>query len=322
MIAWLATLALAGKVAEGDISTDRGHPTTVWVRPGAVVYDPNRLDSKCEWVPAAVQNAPANLRARAFLVRRDCGIAYVFLDLPHSGEYARVRLDDVSLEPPRGNPWDDRSPVGVAYARTGGDEPLAGWPVDDARATAPLLLVNGEEVEVLDAQAQVVRTVEGREVMLPRNRFVDDDPLRYGSDPQRARAVLDRLLAGRVRRGPIGWLPSADTLVEGGAKDVAYAFVLRDRDHGDLVASPDWVDPVGLVIRHACDQRSRPEEPCGSYYLDFSPMGSWWPDEPSVSLLVVGDGVEVVNGERLARLKVMARSPWTERRLISIGWDP
>ena len=325
MITLLLSAALA--VTPGDLSTERRDPTTVWIRPGARALNQGRLSRDCEEVPLEHDGLPVGLRAHAFVITPDCGDPYVFLDLPleiqreRRSAWAQVRLQDVSLEPPRRSPWRGARSVGEAWVAWTAEKPIRAAPLDDPGWTELALLRHGTPVELLDPDLAVVRTGSGRVLALDPFYLSDTDPLATHSTAAERR-VRDRFAAGRgprEARAPIVPLPPAAALADAPVGQVFELLVVPEALESPRYA-PEWLEPVGHVLDHGSERSPDRGEPCGRYALDYGAFGAWRPDR-TVRVLAAYAGTVDVEGERLPSLRVLVRRPWTDEAEVALEWD-
>ena len=333
----LAAIVLVPCVAQAvdadEISTSRKSPTTVWIVDGALDHDDETTDSGCALeVFAEEAELPAGLRAQAHRIDLDCGATYLFLDLPlevhdrRHTRWARTTLDGVSLKPPKKDPWRGAEPLREAYVWCpSGRAYLEAAPLDDPYWTETYRLAYGEKVQGLAEELAVLRTSTGRTVVASGWWQKDEDPILEKADRQ-LRTLRDRYSEGRARHaggGIILDLPAAETLLAQLAdwKGQPFQFDLDPAHLSHEVFDPAWLDPVGQVWAPACtDHVVRRGDPCGGYYLDYASFGAWWPDSRT-EVLAVLDGTETVDGQRLPRLKVLVREPWSSKLEVSPGWD-
>lgn len=325
--------APAGAVDADEISESRKAATTVWIVEGALDHDDDRADSGCALqVQELEPELPAGLRAAAHRVDLDCGAVYVFLDLPvevHNRRHTRwirTSLDGISLKPPRKDVWRGAAAIREAFVwLPSGKDYLEAAPLDDPDWTEPYRLASGERVEVLAEDLAVLRTSTGRPVVVSGWWQKDEDPILERGGRQ-LRTLRDRFTAGRSTHeggGIIRDLPPSTELLANlkDWKDHPFQMDLDPEHLSGEVFSQDWLDPVGQVWRLSCDDRRvRDDDPCGTYYLDHTAFGAWWPDN-DIDILVLLDGTETVEGERLPRLRVVVRDPWDRHLEVSPHWD-
>jgi hypothetical protein len=309
---------------EADISDDRERPTAAWLGTGAGPVAISVTDGRCDVSAAASAPLPADLRVEAHVPYPEvCGADWIFVrtaadlfDGPRSDGFFVARRH-VSTAPPRGTPWEAKTPRGTAWIRAHPAHATVGIPLDEPRWTELYRLAPGESVDVLDPVIAVIRTANGRELALSPYELLDADPI---GEPD-ARALWRRLAAGRDRhepRGALAYLPTAELLEEGRA----YEVLLDPEWLGERAFVAAWLDPVGQRLDHTCDPRRsrRDPEPCGAYWLDYSAFGAW-----SVSkrtrVIVLADGHHDVGGQRLPALKVVVQEPWTDAVRVSPAWD-
>ncbi len=316
-----------------DISPSRKEPTTVWIVEGALDHDDRRTDSGCALQVHEVEpELPAGLRVAAHRDDLDCGSVYVFLDLPlkiHEGRrtrWVRTTLDGISLTPPKKDPWRNAPVLREAYAwLPSGKDYLEAVPLDDPDWVEPYRLAAGERVQILSENLAVLRTSTGRTVLVSGWWHKDEDPILERGGRQ-LRTLRDRFTAGRSAHAGGGIIrdlpPAPDLLTNSRAwKDHPFQMDLDPERLSGEVFSADWLDPVGQVWRRSCeDRRVREGDPCGAYYLDYTAFGAWWPDN-DIDILVLLDGTETVDGERLPRLRVVVREPWEHDLEVSPAWD-
>lgn len=324
---------VAGAVEADQLSTDRSEATPVWIVAGAVNHQRDPLTRDCQWVPATPHSAlPEGLRTLAHVVTAECGATFVFLDLPteiyreQRASVAWTTLDGVSLEPPAGDPWADAPVIREAYLhsyRNDGYSRVA--PISDPDWVEPLRLGPGEPVEVLDEELAVVRTASGHSAVISPWWLSDRDPLVSSADLRPYGELRRRFAAGRgihEREHTLIYLPAAEVLVESteAQRGRAYELQIDPAWLGEEQFQADWLDPVGQVLDHACDERRRDGEPCGAYYLDYSAFGAWWP-RGALRVVALADGIQEVDGRTLPVLRVVVREPWTRKLEVSPAWD-
>lgn len=329
----LAVSRPALAVEADDISPSRKEPTTVWIVEGALDHDDRRTESGCALKVHEVEpELPIGLRVAAHRDDLDCGAVYVFLDLPvdvhreRKTRWIRTTLDGISLKPPKRDVWRNVPALREAFVwLPSGRDYLEAVPLDDPEWSEPYRLAAGEKVEILAEDLAVLRTSTGRTVLVSGWWQKEEDPILERGGRQ-LRALRDRFTAGRSAHaggGIIRDLPPSHEMLAN-LKDWKDHPFQMDLDPGFLsveVFSPDWLDPVGQVWRLSCeDRRVRDDDPCGAYYLDYGAFGAWWPDNDT-DVLVLLDGTQTVDGERLPRLRVVVREPWTRDLEVSPGWD-
>ncbi len=336
MIALILGLAWAGAPEPGELSTDRKQPTTVWIVEGAQALDSDGLSYRCERVVHEHPELPAGLRALAHEHDSDrCEGTWVFLDLPmeiHSerrSKWVHTDFAAVSTTPPRRTPWTRAKGQGTAWIKTWGDKPLHVIPLEDPHWVRPHYLGHGEVVEVLDRTLGVVRTSTGRVVLLHRGDYAlsDVDPLLDRMEPEE-RALHRRFNAGRpaheAKSALVGVPPSRD-LEELEPRDQPFDLVFDADDLSGEVFVADWLDPVRQVLRAPCQERHDridiDPEACGTYVLDYTAFGAWWPDQEHRVVALYSERVEV-DGEKVPVLEVVVKEPWTKHTRVSPAWSP
>jgi len=292
-------------------------PVVMWVTESGPAWEEGRV-AGC--VPAQVpdRTLPKGLRGLVSPARAECGEGWSFIhvQLPGytsqriSGFYVETRR--LSTTPPK--PALDKAPSsGTAYTRQAGNSPTAVFPLDDPEWTTPVLLPGGEAVERL--APDVIRTASGHEAWVDPFYLGATDPLgdKGYSASEKSVPLRHRFVAGlaRAERGrALTTLPPADELA---AVPAGTPYVFRFRP-GWVVAgrfSPEWFDPVGQTIDHACDKTPRVEEPCGKYELDYTAFGSWLPTADA-------EVVAIWTGKVLA---VQVIEPWGDAIAVSPLWD-
>jgi len=324
---WLSLSAAA--VPPEALSEDRKQPTTVWLLEDAVPVDAwsaRECKPKDEGSPL-----PAGLRARAHLTHDNCGGAWAFLDLEaetgsKATRSATVRLDQISLAPPKHAGWERLSDGPLRYIYGGRKDPEPAVPLDDPSWTELYWLGSWEPVVVLDAEAAIVRTQGGR-VLQTSDRWLEEEPKYLPSDKERYLAHLSYFQAGRVAReqgttAPLMRVPASEQLLADRRALAGHPYVLRifpEALHSPQYA-PEWLEPVGQVSERACVGNVDRWEACGAYYLDYSAFGAWRPEQDLV-VVAVADGVQRVDGRDLPRLRVMVRDPFGDRVQVAPSWD-
>lgn len=336
MIALLLGLAWAGTPQPGELSDDRKEPTTVWIVEGAQSMNNNALYDRCEAEPMEHPELPAGLRAQAHEHGSErCEGTWVFLDLPmevHSerrSKWAHTTFTAVSTTPPKRCPWTKAPSQGQAFVKTWGGKPLYAIPLDDPHWERPHVLGPGEVVEVLDRLQGVVRTSTGRVVVIHRGDWglSDTDPLLERMEPGE-RELHRRFAAGRPeheRKSALVGVPPSQDLVQIDPRDQPYDLVFEAEDLSEEVFVADWLDPVRQVLRAECgptyDRIDAKPEACGTYVLDYSAFGAWWPDREQRVVALYSERVEV-DGQEVPLLRVVVKDPWGKNTRVSPEWSP
>jgi len=318
--------SLAWSAKPSQISTSRKQPTQVWVLPGVAEFN-TYSGSECDLPWRHQVTLPAGLPARAHLVNTDCKEPRVFLDLDVSvmaepqAQYLVISLESVSLTAPKKNAWESVEPVAQAYIGGPSGSPTLALPVD-GQGTEPYPLGYGDPVSVLDQRMAVIRTESGRELVMVGHQLQGEDPLQRMGKPGE-QLLRTRFRAGRSTReglGALASIPASEALLD--PAQVGRSVVLRidPRWLAQERFDAQWLDPVGQVLKHACGDTPKRFEPCGTYVLDYSPLGAWWPAQDGLIIGAV-DGEEVVDGEQVPRLKILVRDPFSDSIAVSPGWD-
>ena len=324
--ATLAAVAAAAVLASVAVAGD-APPQTMWTTDGARAFSgfssrDCRLEEFSDPERALV---PVGLRGQGRVIRRDCGLSYVRLELPgelHGKRWLLVARDGVSSRPPRADSWQDARPTAKGWMRDmASSNHRIGIPLDRPDWRVPIKLRPGESFEVLDARIAVVRTVAGREVLLSPFAVLDSDPLAGKRERQAARDVWERGRAARCAERPITPIPTSDELLaDPDLRGTIYEIELDTDDVSHERFEAGWLDPVGQLLQNDCDdRRHRDADPCGAYWLDYSALGAWWP-ERDTELLARFDGIERIDGRELPRLRVLVRAPWKESRPVAPAW--
>ena len=167
-----------------------------WVKDTATVH--TATQDACHQTPIpAAPPLPAGLRVRAHAPEPDCpGWSYVRWDPPSwplNSPWGYVETSRLTDSAPKVR-WTGAA-QGTVYADQAGENPLPAIPLDDPSWTAPLLLSEGEVLELL--APGVVRTTYGRVGFVDPRRVVTAPT--NESDWQAIRGLLDRFHAGRTR---------------------------------------------------------------------------------------------------------------------------
>ncbi len=289
----------------------------LWIAEDAPAYREGHSGG-CTLTAVEGQTLPKGLRGVAKPAREACGAGWYFVrfDVPHqpstrSHNYY-VRADALTKNAPK-PAFDAAKATGTAYTRQAGESPTLAIPIDDPGWTTPALLPGGELVERL--APHLIRTQSGHELWVDPYYLADVDPLGRSdysasavSVPLRRRFVAG--LATREKKASLTWLPPSAHLGVA-QKGRVYAFRLRAEWLVDPRFLPEWFDPVGHTLDHACDKNPRSDEPCGRYELDYTAFGAWLPTTNY-------DVVAAWNG---ARLEVMVMDPWGDDVAVSPAWD-
>lgn len=272
----------------------------------------------------AKAKVPAGLRGQGKVVDHSCGLTYVRVELP--GELAGKRWlfttpDGVTTKPPRKNPWDKAPAVGSAWTRDmSSSKHKQGIPLDRADWTVPVRMRPGETFEILDPDMAVIRTVSGRELLVTPFLLLDEDPLAGKRDRQASRVTWEKGVAARCTERPITPIPPAEALLaDDSLKGTVFEIDLDPDDLSGERFDDAWLDPVGQLLRHVCDDRPRDLEPCGAYWLDYSALGAWWP-ERDMEILATFEGLERIDGAKVPRLRVLVRRPWKGSQPVPPAW--
>ncbi|MFZ5476447.1 MAG: hypothetical protein ACOZNI_06680 [Myxococcota bacterium] len=269
----------------------------------------------CAPVESDEVRLPVGLRGEAKPARAECAEGWMFVRFETGGvptihsQAWYVPKEALATKPPK--PTADKAKAtGPAFVKQAGERPIVGIPLDDPSWTSPAFLFEGEPVELLGPGW--VRTSTGREVWLDTFHVEATDPLlgtTSQSDTESA-PLRRRLAAGRLlheRGAPLAPLPPAAEL----AKGRAYLFTVRPEWLSEPRFSPEWFDPVGHLLDHACGEKTRPFEPCGRFPLDYAPLGAWWPERETLA-------IGVWDGKALA---VVVLDPFGDRVMVTPTWD-
>ena len=291
---------------------------TMWVVESGPAYHEGHVRG-CAPEPFPDHTLPKGVRGQVTPAREECGSEWSFIrvDVPgHQtprlpGFYVETRR--LSTTPPAPG-WDKAKATGSAWVVAYGDRGAQAIPLDDPKWLTPMLVPVGEAVELL--AVDVIRTPAGHEAWIDPFFLSAEDPLAgrvYGGS-DRSKPLRRRLLAGLPRAekdAPLTTVPAASELAK---RPVGSAYFLTVRpswiveDH----FSPEWFDPVGQTLDHACTKTPVVGEPCGRYELDYSALGAWLPTADT-------DVIGVWTGKALA---VQVLSPWSDRIAVSPSWDP
>ena len=251
---------------------------------------------------------PAGLPIQVRLAYDACGQQVARVDFPMAvgprrSKWYYTPIDGIADSPPRRlrtpDPADtslwlwgsDRSP-GIDAIAVGSDHP--------GKRRLPF----GLRVKPIDPALGWVVTPAGHSVVVDPNVLRDEDPTIAVSQEAR-RNNLQKLRDGWVRHSspPVQDTPAADDLLRGRVNDgVTFWFRLDRKDlTWDRAFSSEWLDPVGQRVDVPCDDAPT----CGSYWLDYSALGAWWPTRSDQELLVTLDGTMNRDGDRLPRLRVL-----------------
>lgn len=288
----------------------------VWISEATSGFH-NQASGRCDARPVEGVNLPVGLRGRAEPAESACGADWRFVrfDDPVHGALRPaawlVPASALGVRAPKST-WNTTPATGTAWVAQAGDRPTLGIPLDDPDWTSPALLSLGEPVERL--ARQVVRTRSGHELWVDEYYLRDADPLAtatYTSAEERVKN-LRRFHAGRKAHegtAPLAPLPPSDALARAPVGQ-AFAFKFRPEWLGEPRYARDWFEPVGHTLTHACE-RARPFEPCGSYRLDYGPLGAWKPDQE----------VEVIGVWTGSALELHVVRPWSARIGVTAEWE-
>ncbi len=292
-------------------------PTVMWIAEDSPAYQEGHTTG-CAPDPATGRTLPRGLRGNVTPAREACGKEWSFIRFEVPG-YSQPRFQAfyvptraLSTSPPTPS-WGKAPSTGGAWTRQAGEHPTLGFPLDDPKWTAPVLLPGGEPVERL--ASDVIRTASGHELWLDPFYLGDVDPLgrKDYSASEASVPLRRRFLAGlstAETAAPLSAVPTADVLAKQPVGRV-YALTLRPEWLDEGRFSPEWFDPVAQTLDHACAKEPKPGEPCGRYELDYSAFGAWLP-------LAETDVVARWNGKVLA---VQVIEPWSDHIAVSPAWD-
>ena len=270
----------------------------------AVVYQGS---ADCSAKPTGVPPLPAGLRVRAKPDPKCPDHTYIRWDPPgwqlnEPWAYVETRL----LGDPPKPAWSKAASTGTVYADQVGEKPFPALPLDRTDWQSPLLLSEGEPLEML--APRVVRTATGRVGMVDPRRLLPAQPKESGWNL----GLLTRFHTGRAhweKGHDVRPLPSSDTLAKATVGDVFW-FELNPTWIVERRYTAEWFDPVGVTLTHTCGATPKVDEPCGTYTLDFSPLGAWWPDQ-TTEVLATWDGKS---------LTVRVLEPWEHGLAVTPSW--
>ncbi len=297
----------------------------MWIKPGALQHS---IDGQCGGTPKPGDRGglPAGLRVTGKPLELCGQWMRVVVSLGSGGVQRLITsADSVTTKPPRSNPWKGAEAIGTGWVRSG----IWGRPLDRPTWETPIPLRDGESVELLEKNDYwVVRTTDGS-VLAVRYGAVEleRDPTVQGSYGADRKASRERWEAGRKARAtssdPIGPIPTSDELLDRSKELTGRLYVVElERDWmSDEVYDDAWVDPVEQTLRRTCREGSRrdADEACGTYVVDYRPIGAYWPGNRTV-VLVEFTGTKKVAGKATPVLRVLVVEPMKVSGPVGPAW--
>lgn len=313
LIAWFSLAALAAEPDPGPV---------YWILPGAEVVEINSFSGGCPEKPTG-QHAPAGLYVHVRTYDdANCGDKVLLADpFPRTLDFPSYRLPAAALSktPPKKNVWDAAPVQSKGWTQGSLESAVYALPVDGV-STEPFAMAYGEPIDVLDKALGVIRTSAGREVLIrPYALETEENPFEERVTGTKRDHRL-RVIAGKTKlTAPITALPPSKALTA--AVGTVFEVEIDPRWlRPDRAFVGEWVDPIGQPVEHICEDFSREPEPCGRYWLDFQELGGWWVEKEE-RVLVVYDGLQEHNGEKLPSLRIVVRNPWSDYARVTPAWD-